>query len=43
MDHDDKEFRYAEQSILYMGIDIGSTTAKVAVLDNKKQLIFSAY
>jgi len=26
-----------------MGIDIGSTTAKVAVLDQKKQLVFSAY
>jgi len=26
-----------------MGIDIGSTTAKVAVLDPKKQLLFSAY
>ena len=30
-------------NILYMGIDIGSTTAKVVVLDQNKQVIFSAY
>ena len=28
---------------LNMGIDIGSTTAKVAILDQNKQLLFSAY
>ena len=26
-----------------MGIDIGSTTAKVAVLDQNRQVLFSAY
>ena len=30
-------------SKLQMGIDIGSTTAKVVVLDQEKQLLFSAY
>jgi len=28
---------------LTMGIDVGSTTAKVVVLDSNKQLSFSAY
>ncbi|MEN8173081.1 MAG: acyl-CoA dehydratase activase [Chloroflexota bacterium] len=43
MDLVDKEFRKVDRSVLLMGIDIGSTTAKVAVLDKNKRLVFSAY
>ena len=43
MDQVSKESRKVDQPILLMGIDIGSTTTKVVVLDKNKQLIFSAY
>ena len=43
----ERSFIYCDWKVnmhsLQMGIDIGSTTAKVAVLDQDKQLLFSAY
>ena len=29
--------------ILNIGVDIGSTTVKMVVMDNKKNILFSAY
>ena len=28
---------------LHLGIDVGSTTVKVAVLDNNQQIVYSVY
>lgn len=43
MKQDNKEFRESNQSLLFMGVDIGSTTAKVVVLNEENKLLFSAY
>ena len=33
----------SERNIHTLGIDIGSTTVKIAILDEKQQLVFSDY